>query len=254
MGDHHPNAAYPAKLKEHSQHITLHALGNDPDVWGLSDLPFTQFLPSAFWTPNEKRALFRSITRHSRYRPDLISIDVGTKNVVEVSTYLELLAEASNHTPQPISDLPYATESSNSWIKFEERQAALLINEQRTNPRLSTLKTDMPSRRSKHDVDFHGGREHHKRARMGDEKPSTLLNLAALRTLQSVSKSLFSHSDSVSNNIPLASAQDEGLNITICRTTITTKILSPFHPLLHFSIPHWTISQHLSSIPLFLKS
>lgn len=85
--------------------------------------------PGAYWTSAEKDLFFRSIARHSRWRPDLIAEDLGfTKSISDIWAYIQILAESSSaHPPLITSDSlpPSAREMSDKWIAFEE----ILANE-----------------------------------------------------------------------------------------------------------------------------
>lgn len=68
-----------------------------------NDLPHTQFewsvIPpsNCLWTSDEKALFFAALARHSRLRPDLISLDVGTKSVALVEEYLAALRWGKQH-------------------------------------------------------------------------------------------------------------------------------------------------------------
>lgn len=96
----------------------------------------------ATWTATDKSAFFASLSRHSRYRPDLIAIDVG-KSQGQVEDYLELLSGAARRVGSQddpgLRDrkrrrwhmtktwmngfAPAAEEVDEEWIEEEERLA-----------------------------------------------------------------------------------------------------------------------------------
>lgn len=88
--------------------------------------------PDAYWTSAEKALFFRSIARHSRWRPDLIAEDLGcTKSISDIWAYIQLLAESSaTHSPLTTSDNlpPSAREMSDEWIAQEEVLANEVIS------------------------------------------------------------------------------------------------------------------------------
>ncbi|WWC73292.1 uncharacterized protein I206_107258 [Kwoniella pini CBS 10737] len=118
---------------------------------------------NALWTPEEKEIFFASLRRHSRYRPDLISAQVGTKNEDEVDWYLDLLEYGAEITgqvdhnrrheyPEPKIRYdglrswrkglaPSARETSDRWIEIEEVLAKSVIKDiqQREEDELSII-------------------------------------------------------------------------------------------------------------------
>ncbi|TRM70044.1 hypothetical protein BD626DRAFT_476127 [Schizophyllum amplum] len=82
------------------------------------------------WTASEKDALFHGLAVHSRLRPDLIASRIQTKTIPEVCAFLEALENAASHHPLPDrrrDTLLPAMEVTDSWITWEERQAAHLL-------------------------------------------------------------------------------------------------------------------------------
>ncbi|KAG8754451.1 hypothetical protein FRC14_005073 [Serendipita sp. 396] len=89
--------------------------------------------PNTFWTNEEKEIFFRSISRHSKLRPDLIAADIGEKRtVVDVIAYIALLEEGvkslANEEIEEEEDDDVVEEPlqhsarvmSDKWIHFEE--------------------------------------------------------------------------------------------------------------------------------------
>ncbi|KAG8852015.1 hypothetical protein FRB91_007110 [Serendipita sp. 411] len=97
--------------------------------------------PNTFWTNEEKEIFFRSISRHSKLRPDLIAADIGEKKtVVDVIAYIALLEEGvkslANEEIEDDDDDDDVVEEplqhsarvmSDKWIHFEEIQSVKLM-------------------------------------------------------------------------------------------------------------------------------
>jgi DNA-directed RNA polymerase subunit RPC12/RpoP len=76
------------------------------------------------WIEEEKQRFFYALSRHSRFRPDLIAEDVGTRTTAEVDAYLALLASYSAATSSLTRDEhPTAYEVTDDWLRWEETQA-----------------------------------------------------------------------------------------------------------------------------------
>lgn len=126
---------YVDHLRDHLIHTQRHANGLDEAVWGGSEdedylLP-TIFLPSALWTLQEKRLFFHAVTRHSRFRPDLIASSIRTKSIIEVCVYLDALETGRKSVGSRGDDdgehlFEPALETSEAVIAFEETQASVL--------------------------------------------------------------------------------------------------------------------------------
>ncbi|THH31689.1 hypothetical protein EUX98_g2521 [Antrodiella citrinella] len=128
-----PSAPYLASYHSHLESTGEHLSGRDD-----CDPLDSGFLNLSFWTSAEKDVFFHGLSVYSRLRPDLIAADIGTKNVVEVTTFIDLLEDTItqvtltgsgdsdwNELPQmPRSAFPIAMEVSGEWCKWEERQAA----------------------------------------------------------------------------------------------------------------------------------
>lgn len=114
------------KLEKHLLYLKHATTRND------TAFPPSFLGPDAHWTSGEKNAFFRSIARHSRWRPDLIAQDLGSiKSVSDVCTYIQLLEEGSIEHPLPLTMdyLPRsAREVSEEWIAEEEGLANEIIS------------------------------------------------------------------------------------------------------------------------------
>ncbi|KAF8513129.1 hypothetical protein BU17DRAFT_95623 [Hysterangium stoloniferum] len=86
--------------------------------------------PNTYWSSTEKTTFFASVARNSRWRPDLISEDLGNqKTIGDVCSYINLLEQALTHTPHTdrnVASHPAAHEVSMDWIAIEEELAGQL--------------------------------------------------------------------------------------------------------------------------------
>lgn len=105
-----------------------HLTGND----GIPPVP--SFLPpNAVWTAREKDTFFHALSIYSRFRPDLISHDIKTKSIQDVTNYLSVLQLAASKqeaaTPylQWRQSLPIAMEVSPEWVAMEEEKSVDMI-------------------------------------------------------------------------------------------------------------------------------
>src|SRR5262249_51564366 len=118
-----PNIApYSAIFSEHLHDIQAHLQKATPHTTHAG----LQIIGSVLWSSKEIDTFFRALTIHSRFRPDLISACIKTKNVLDVVEYLELLEEGAEHVGENGDKAPIAYEMSRSWISWEETQAELL--------------------------------------------------------------------------------------------------------------------------------
>ncbi|KAH7921647.1 hypothetical protein BV22DRAFT_1132114 [Leucogyrophana mollusca] len=82
------------------------------------------------WSQSEQNLFFRGLAVHSRWRPDLISGVVRTKNVAEVCEYLSVLEESARALEEDGGDAgggvihEAAIEMSDEWVEVEELMAA----------------------------------------------------------------------------------------------------------------------------------
>ncbi|KAK1231686.1 hypothetical protein PQX77_005172 [Marasmius sp. AFHP31] len=112
---------YHNELQEHISAFRKHLAGE-------GDKPFSSSIiePSGYWTPSEKERFFHSLSVNTRFRPDLIALDVKSKNVTDVCIYLDVLEEASSQAESIRDELDIAITVANSWIKAEEEEAERL--------------------------------------------------------------------------------------------------------------------------------
>jgi hypothetical protein len=101
---------------------------------------------NAYWTSNDKATFFASVARHSRWRPDLISEDLGgEKSTADVCSYINLLEQASAHNPteRGVESQPAAHEVSMEWIAIEEELAGQIsANEMKWHSSTLKMKRD----------------------------------------------------------------------------------------------------------------
>ncbi|KAF7428680.1 hypothetical protein PC9H_007909 [Pleurotus ostreatus] len=120
--------SYVEQFRQHTQEVRTHLAGKTAD-----ELPPSFVPPAGYWTSAEKDLFFRGICTYSRLRPDLISESIGTKSMLDVCTYIDILESASARAPTRESDsgtnradTEIAMEMSRSWIKWENGQASAL--------------------------------------------------------------------------------------------------------------------------------
>lgn len=118
---------YLSQFRVHIAQVQAHLSGQSQDPLLPSISP-----PTAYWTSCEKNSFFRALARYSRLRPDLIAAHIKTKSVVDVCTYIDLLHAASKDHPitRARADVDIAFEVSDSWIEYEERNAASLTTDE----------------------------------------------------------------------------------------------------------------------------
>ncbi|KAF8315749.1 uncharacterized protein EI90DRAFT_3087835 [Cantharellus anzutake] len=121
---------YLEMLKSHSDHIFRHYNGSPSE----DSLPFEETFvpPNTYWTSDEKYKLYHHLQRFSRFRLDLVAEAMGTKTVVEVSTYLGLVARVvherySRHAAPRRDRFPAAIEMKNAWVEFEEGMSQYVL-------------------------------------------------------------------------------------------------------------------------------
>lgn len=127
---------YEAEFQKHLAEVQCHLSGD----YG-KQLPPSFVHPSTYWSSTEKNAFFHALSIHSRLRPDLIAASIGTKSVLDVCAYLDILHVAAIDANSPIArlSLPCAMEVSESWMNWEEAAASRiqqcqLNDEGKTNP------------------------------------------------------------------------------------------------------------------------
>lgn len=122
--------SYVEQFRQHTQEVRTHLAGKTAD-----ELPPSFIPPAGYWTSAEKDLFFRGICTYSRLRPDLIAESIGTKSMLDVCTYIDILESASARAPTRESDsatkrvdFEIAMEMSRSWIKWENGQASALAS------------------------------------------------------------------------------------------------------------------------------
>ncbi|TFK75419.1 hypothetical protein BDN72DRAFT_832296, partial [Pluteus cervinus] len=123
---------YALQFREHLSQFRAHLSGSHDKHLSPSFVPIGND-----WSPEEKDLFFHGITVHSRFRPDLISADIGTKNIIDVCVYTDMLDKASAMDPSNVQlreELEGALEVSDSLIGWEEEQASALVDNQWTDP------------------------------------------------------------------------------------------------------------------------
>ncbi|KAL0579060.1 hypothetical protein V5O48_002953 [Marasmius crinis-equi] len=95
---------------------------------GANDKPFSSsfIAPSGYWTPSEKERFFHSLSVHTRFRPDLIALDVKSKSATDVCIYLAVLEQASAQAHPIRNELDIAMMVPDSWVNAEEGEAERL--------------------------------------------------------------------------------------------------------------------------------
>lgn len=78
-----------------------------------------------FWTAREKELFFIHLGRKSRHNLDAVAEAIGTKSLVEVEQYHDLLFEQSQMHPGMIGmdEMPAASEMSEEWVNLEDQQS-----------------------------------------------------------------------------------------------------------------------------------
>lgn len=85
------------------------------------ELPPSFLFPHSYWTTAQKTAFYKSLVRHTRWRPELIAADLdGEKSIAEICSYIELLEQASSRIRRRSSTSFAAREVTESWIILEE--------------------------------------------------------------------------------------------------------------------------------------
>ncbi|KAG4304981.1 hypothetical protein PORY_001656 [Pneumocystis oryctolagi] len=84
------------------------------------------------WSSLEKERFFKSLSRRSRHNPEDIARDVGSKSVMQVIGYMNILEEESrmlrlfskrHGEVVNLRHIPAAMEMSDEWVNFEEQEA-----------------------------------------------------------------------------------------------------------------------------------
>ncbi|TIC65516.1 hypothetical protein E3Q01_02063 [Wallemia mellicola] len=102
---------------------------------------------STSWTGKEKEAFFRSLARRSRFRVDLISLDVKTKTQRECMDYINVLDYESHIRKEriPLADAELCHEISDKFGELEDVFSSFLIDFQnQSNTRLKKINNLKP--------------------------------------------------------------------------------------------------------------
>ncbi|ESK97066.1 hypothetical protein Moror_6287 [Moniliophthora roreri MCA 2997] len=120
--------SYLLSFREHVAGFEKHLLGS-----GDRSLLPSRVATSSYWTSSEKETFFHSLSVHSRYRPDLIALDIKSKSIADVCVYLTLLEKAAAEA-EPINrgKFSIAMTVSDSWVRVEEEQAKGILDSQDT--------------------------------------------------------------------------------------------------------------------------
>ncbi|KAJ9110710.1 hypothetical protein QFC22_006688 [Naganishia vaughanmartiniae] len=140
---------YETELEHHTDYLNRWSAGavtEGSDVPALFEFPqvanpnrITEEFPVE-WTNTEKLKFFGSIARRSRWQPDLIAQDIGTKSQIDVLEYIQALEEEQQSLkafskPRKsnlrssgwINGLaPAAREMSEGWVAWEEEMSEQL--------------------------------------------------------------------------------------------------------------------------------
>jgi hypothetical protein len=78
-----------------------------------------------FWTAREKELFFIQLSRKSRHNLEAVAEAIGTKSLVEVEQYHDLLFEQSQAHPGLVGmdEIPAANEMSEEWVNLEDHQS-----------------------------------------------------------------------------------------------------------------------------------
>lgn len=114
---------------------------------------FPQFLGS-YWSSKEKNQFFKSLSRHSIHNVDIIAQEIGTKSVIEIYHYYELLAKELRYHKSKAKrtginianktyyhkrpnkhllsykQMPICHEMSPLFLKFEEAQLNMILRKE----------------------------------------------------------------------------------------------------------------------------
>ncbi|KAG5438687.1 hypothetical protein PCANB_002407 [Pneumocystis canis] len=105
----------------------------DVDVGMMKNTLCSSVINGNLWSSLEKEKFFKSLSRRSRHNPEDIARDVGSKSVIQVIAYINILEEESqmlrffskSHGKEIVSlrHIPAAMEMSDEWIDVEEQEA-----------------------------------------------------------------------------------------------------------------------------------
>ncbi|KAJ8489089.1 hypothetical protein ONZ45_g13712 [Pleurotus djamor] len=117
--------AYVDMFRDHLASVEAHLRGKESEPLLPSFVP-----PAGYWTSVEKEAFFHALSIHSRLRPDLIAQSIGTKTVLDVCAYIDILDSAAAELggQEGIrAQMDPAMHVSRYWQMWENTQATALI-------------------------------------------------------------------------------------------------------------------------------
>ncbi|BFZ61491.1 hypothetical protein YB2330_002557 [Saitoella coloradoensis] len=128
----------PSYLSLLNTHIASTASPHLFPVHGRRHLEDTVYLETV-WTADEKEAFFKSVSRRGKRDLEAIRGDVGSKSLLEIATYVDLLESGLRAVREgrlgrrardlvKMSDIPVAVEVSEGWVR-EEMRAARKVEE-----------------------------------------------------------------------------------------------------------------------------
>ncbi|KAF9268897.1 hypothetical protein L218DRAFT_538146 [Marasmius fiardii PR-910] len=113
--------SYLHDFQEHVSAFQRHLSGE-----GEEQLSSSFIQPSGYWTPSEKELFFHSLSIHTRFRPDLIALEVKSKTTADVCSYLAVLEQASAQSQSVRNGLDIAVTVPDSWVEMEDRESSKL--------------------------------------------------------------------------------------------------------------------------------
>lgn len=112
---------------------TIREISADVDLGIMRSILKGSIINGDMWSSLEKERFFKSLSRRSRHNPEDISRDVGSKSVMQVIAYMNILDEESKilrlfskRRGEEVVDfrhIPAAMEMSDEWISIEEQEA-----------------------------------------------------------------------------------------------------------------------------------
>ncbi|KTW27381.1 hypothetical protein T552_02360 [Pneumocystis carinii B80] len=124
----HINPVYLQLLNQ-----TIKEIGEDRDVGIMRNILESSVINGDIWTSLEKERFFKSLSRRSRHNPEDIARDIGSKSVMQVIGYMNILDEelrafrlfgkGNGKEIVNFRNIPAAMEMSDEWINIEEKEA-----------------------------------------------------------------------------------------------------------------------------------
>ncbi|KAF8274632.1 hypothetical protein EI94DRAFT_1793925 [Lactarius quietus] len=117
-------------------HTDAHIAATRHYFSGAPDPPEPPYAPSyhpptGYWTSTEKALFFHALSTYSRFRPDIIASSIGTKSLLDVIVYLNLLQDGAQELTAvrgaiARDQLPAAHEVSATLVDLEDTHATRL--------------------------------------------------------------------------------------------------------------------------------